>query len=471
MRWRPAAERVGYVHDVSCPYSTDSFGTGFPADLSDDECGLTRLKTGIDDGGRLPAVAQLAGSIWLQGCRCGIIQRRTCNGPLLRKNRQRRVNMVNCTNSGQSSPNLSLVRMPLLSSNRASFRRSVRAFRQSSNLRAVLLCSFDVSLFFGSLAGVILIDSLAFKIIAAIIAGLAIARLFVVGHDACHQAFFSNRKANRWIGSIVFLPSLTPFSLWEAGHNVSHHVYTNLKTHDFVWTPLSLAEYQAMPSWRRQLERFYRSGFGFWAYYGIEIWWRKMMFPNKEAVPLQRPAFFRDSLQVSVFAVIWIAFLVALASATAQSPALLVVLGFIVPQIVWQLLMGAVIYFQHTNPGIAWFDNTAEWETTREGLSGTMLITFPNHLGRLINNIMEHPAHHLDVRIPLYEIEAAQSTLNTQATGAPSQAFSWKFITDCVHRCKLYDYAEHRWTDFEGNFTSERVFEPVAEEPGMTATS
>lgn len=335
----------------------------------------------------------------------------------------------------------------------------MRPFRASSDFRAVVILIIDVSLFFAAMAGVVLASGVALKLVSAAIAGLAIARLFVIGHDACHQAFFSNRNANRLIGKLVFLPSLTPFSLWEAGHNVSHHVYTNLKSHDFVWTPLSPEEFRALPGWRRQLERFYRSGFGFWAYYAIEIWWHKMIFPNEQQVPLRRPAFFTDSLLVLGFALVWLAALAVLASVTGQSMVVLLVCGFLVPMLVWMLLMGAVIYFQHTNPTIAWFDNTEEWETTREGLSGTMLVSFPKRLGWLINNIMEHPAHHLDVRIPMYQLEAAQQTLNAQATGSPSQPFGWALVSDCVRRCKLYDYKTHRWTDFNGQPTTECVFE------------
>jgi omega-6 fatty acid desaturase (delta-12 desaturase) len=209
-----------------------------------------------------------------------------------------------------------------------------------------------------------------------------------------------------------------------------------------------------LPDWRQALERFYRSGFGFWAYYGIEIWWRKMMFPSVREMPVRRPSHTRDCLLVTVFGVAWVAGLLGLAVTTGQSPVVIVLCGFVIPMFFWYLLMGAVVYFQHTNPRVAWYEDTAEWEATREGLSGTVLITFPKHLGRIMNNIMEHPAHHLDVRIPLYEIESAQHALDDQPTGARTQAFTWAFVVDCVRRCKLYDYAEHRWTDFAGEFTS-----------------
>src|SRR5215471_5621542 len=153
--------------------------------------------------------------------------------------------------------------------NRAAQRRSIRRFREGSNAIATVLTVFDFCVFVAALVAVIAVRSEFGKAIASVVVGLQISRLFVLGHDACHQSLFTHRNANRWIGRLLFLPSLTPFSTWEAGHNLGHHAYTNLRGKDYVWTPLSKDEFDAMPAWRRGLERFYRSGFGFGAYYLI----------------------------------------------------------------------------------------------------------------------------------------------------------------------------------------------------------
>ncbi len=55
---------------------------------------------------------------------------------------------------------------------------------------------------------------------ACLATGLVISRLFILGHDACHQSLTRHRTLNRWLGRLIFLPSLTPYSLWEVGHNV-----------------------------------------------------------------------------------------------------------------------------------------------------------------------------------------------------------------------------------------------------------
>ena len=284
--------------------------------------------------------------------------------------------------------------------------------------------------------------------------GVVIARLFVIGHDACHQAFFSGRMTNRFVGSLVFLPSLTTYSLWEAGHNLGHHVFTNLRGRDYVWTPLDLAQYTALPRWRKLLERLYRSGFGFGAYYLIELWWKHLYFPSDAVMPGKKPAHVRDSWLVTAFGAVWIAAVCVSAWLTAQSVAMLLLTAFVLPLCCWLWLMGAVIYFHHTHPQVIWYDSPDEWEANRDGISMTVHVTFPGRLGWLINNIMSHPAHHLDARIPLYELEAAQRALTTGGARILEQPFSWRYVVDTVRTCKLYDYANQRWLDFDGRETS-----------------
>jgi acyl-lipid omega-6 desaturase (Delta-12 desaturase) len=345
---------------------------------------------------------------------------------------------------------------------RVSQRKSIRPFRESSDLKATALCVLDITLFALALAAVIVIPNIFVKVIVSFAMGLSIARLFVLGHDACHQSLFANRQANRWIGRLVFLPSLTPYSLWEVGHNLGHHVYTNLRGMDYVWTPLSKTEFDALPRWRQLAERFYRSGYGHGAYYLVELWWRKLFFASRREIPTQRPEFIVDSLLSLVFGIAWISLLVSAAIATQQSVLVLVLTGFVVPFLLWNWIMGAVIYFHHTHPLLAWYNDIDVWEAARDTGCNTVHVLFRGKLGRVLNNIMDHPAHHLDVRIPLYNLEAAHRMLDVPSQ--ITQPFSLRLIRDCVAHCKLYDYDTQRWTDFAGRPTS------TALTPGSTAS-
>ncbi len=335
---------------------------------------------------------------------------------------------------------------------RPALKKSIRAFRAPSDLRAVALLALDLALFAAAMTFTVIAEHVALKLCGGALVGLAIARLFIIGHDACHQCFVSNRDWNRRIGWLAFLPSLTTYSLWEAGHNLGHHVYTNLRGRDYVWTPMSKADFDALSPFGRAMERFYRSGFGYGAYYLVELWWKKLFFPSATEMPGRRPVHRRDSFIVGMFAAMWVAALAVAAQLLGQSILIMIVMAFIWPLALWSLIMGAVIYFHHTHPDLAWYDDANLWESKRDGVSTTMHITFPARLGWMLNNIMTHPVHHLDVRIPLYRVEAAQKAL--EGVTVLEQPLTLKYIIDCTRRCKLYDYDARRWMDFSGRYTS-----------------
>ena len=320
-----------------------------------------------------------------------------------------------------------------------------------STARAFALVVVDALLFVACLAAVILAGSPWLQALAGVATGLVISRLFILGHDACHQSFTAHRGLNRWLGRLVFLPSLTPYSLWEVGHNVVHHGYTNLRGFDFVWQPLSLAEFRAMPRWRRGLEHVYRSGWAPWLYYLVEIWWRRMFFPSRATMPTRRAVFTWDCGLVSAFALAWVAGLLAAAIATGQSMAWLLTVGFVLPFVVWNGLIGFVVYVHHTHPGVAWYEDKAAWSASQPFVSTTVHLTFRSAMGTLLHHIMEHTAHHVDMSVPLYRLKRAQALLESRLAGAiVVQPFSWRWYVDTARCCKLYDFEQRCWTDFSG---------------------
>lgn len=325
----------------------------------------------------------------------------------------------------------------------------------------LLLLVFDFALFFAVIAGTVLIHPVWAKIGLGMVAGFIIGRLFILGHDACHQSFTPYRGLNRVLGRIAFLPSMTPYSLWDIGHNLVHHGQTNLKGFDFVWAPFSADEYRALPPLRRWLERIYRSGWVPGLYYFIEMWWLRMYFPNKTYMGAKRPVFIWDGILVTLFGLLWVAVMVWVAGVTHQSVAWTVVAGFLVPFIFWNFMIGFVVYAHHTHTAVAWYDNKAEWTSAQPFVTTTVHLIFSFRIGALMHHIMEHTAHHLDMGIPLYRLKEAQKFLETHLPGRiVIQKFSWNWYFDTACRCKLYDFKARRWLDFDGNPTSPALATP-----------
>ena len=320
---------------------------------------------------------------------------------------------------------------------------------------AMFFVTTDLLLFAAAISATVLLDIPFLQVLAAVFSGLVIGRLFILGHDACHQSLTRHRRLNRWLGRLVFMPSLTPYSLWDVGHNVVHHGYTNLKDFDFVWQPYSLPAYEALPAWRKVLEKVYRSGWGPWLYYGVEIWWKRMYFPSKVLMPTARRIFTADCLLVTGVAAVWIGALVTAAFATGQSVLWLLFVGFVLPLFVWKALIGFVVYVHHTHTRVAWYDNKKAWSAASPFVSTTVHLKFGAGIGAALHHIMEHTAHHVDMSVPLYRLQKAQALLEEKLPGKIIvQRFSWAWYFQTARRCKLYDFEQGCWTDFSGQRTS-----------------
>src|SRR5271165_599584 len=113
------------------------------------------------------------------------------------------------------------------STSRFKFQKLLHPFTVNRGIATPLVWFFlDWLVLCVAIASLLVVDAWWVKVFASLVAALWIARLFVIGHDACHGAYTPNSLLNKWIGRIAFLPSLTPYSLWEVGHNLAHHGFT-----------------------------------------------------------------------------------------------------------------------------------------------------------------------------------------------------------------------------------------------------
>jgi len=98
----------------------------------------------------------------------------------------------------------------------------------------------------------------------------------------------------------------------------------------------------------------------------------------------------------------------------------------------WIWFMGFVSFLQHTHPSMAWYDNEAEWSFYHVQLRSTAHVRFPWPIERLLNNILDHPAHHLDPTIPLYNLPDSQKLLE-EVAGAHGDSWSIHYAIGLIH--------------------------------------
>jgi acyl-lipid omega-6 desaturase (Delta-12 desaturase) len=317
-----------------------------------------------------------------------------------------------------------------------------------------------------TVAAVLLAPWWPLQIACAVLAGLFIATFFVVGHDACHGSLTPYDSLNKVLGRIAFLPSWTPFSSWEFAHNRVHHSYTNLRGMDYAWAPLSKEEYDQLPEMRRWLERHYRSAWGLGSYYLIEYWLKHLVFPTrKEREVMDRPAAFPCDLALVLgfmLAQVWglYAWCETLAPTGsfwgpfASFPALLLTV-IVLPFLVWNYSMGFAIFQHHNHPRVVWYAVAAERDFFAGQVESTVHAQMPLWLEWISAFIMQHTAHHVNRRIPLYRLAESQRHLE-RAYATQIIVEPWRFtaVGKTLARCKLYDFENHRWLNFNGHPTT-----------------
>ena len=326
------------------------------------------------------------------------------------------------------------------------------AFSRRSSRMALAIFAIEVLAYAGFVTLAIAPLAWFVNVLGGVLAGLAIGVIFTVGHDACHQSLTPSRALNRWIARLSFIPSLHAASLWVLGHNQIHHGRTNLRGHDYVWEPMSPEDYRASAGWRRMQYRIYRSRWGSLPYYLIEMWWKKNFLPIAPEARSHWRRHVVDSGFVVLAGGLHLGAILFVASSWAPDRSLWwpLLAGCLVPFLVWNWLMGLIIYSHHTHPEVPWFADDREWSYFGSQVLGTVHVRLPPPFHWVDNNIMEHTAHHAWPVIPLYHLPTAQQRIRAAFPAVKSLTLWPRVFFGIADACKLFDYRARRWTDFAG---------------------
>lgn len=299
------------------------------------------------------------------------------------------------------------------------------------------------------------------NLVSAAANGLAIGLLFVIAHDAVHLSLVPGAFWNRVIARVVLTPHLHSASLWELGHNRSHHRKTNYRAIDYVWAPSTLEEYRRMRPFRRFVERVYRGPLGPLFYYQAEIWFKRMLLPLSKDARGEWRRHVLDSVYIFTAGAALIAFIALLGETLAPKRSLIatLALGYLIPFLIWGYLGGVTFYLQHTHPLTPWFNDAKDWTYFRGVIRGTIHARHVIRGAPIYSFVMEHNAHHSLPTIPVYKLPAAQAMVKKAYPGQfVDYEFNWREYAQIISACKLYDFKNRQWTDFSGKPTGPRLF-------------
>ncbi len=282
-----------------------------------------------------------------------------------------------------------------------------------------------------------------------LLAGLGIAGLFVLGHDASHGALVDSRRANRAIAQICMGPSLHVEAAWDLGHNRIHHGYTTRQGFDFVWHPTTVDEYRSFSRLARLRHRLEWSCVGSGLYYLRVVWWQKMWRFN--APGKRHDAIVRDKLTLGSVVIVVVATSMVIGALTGgwTSAVWLPTKLFVVPFLVFVQIIGWTVYVHHVDPDIRWWTRR-EWTQFHGQMESTTVVRMPTLLNALwFHNIFIHVPHHVDARIPFHQLPRAADHIGASYPGAvrTSRGSIGQYLR-ATRTCKLYDFEAGQWLPY-----------------------
>jgi len=264
--------------------------------------------------------------------------------------------------------------------------------------------------------------------------GAFLLRTFIVFHDCGHGSFFASKKANRRFGRCCALMVWQPFANWRHDHAVHHGSAGDLDRRGVGDVPtLTVSEYNAK-SWRGRLGyRLFRNPlvmFGVGPIYSLMVAPRLTSFDKR---PRLRNSVLLTDVAVAVMVATlglvfgWIDFLLV-----TMLPAFLAAAAG-----VW------LFYVQHQFEDVYW-EIGDEWTYADAALRGSSYLRLPRVLQFFTGNIGLHHVHHLNARIPNYNLQRAH---DENAVFSDVPVLTLRDGLRCS-RLKLIDTESHRLVTF-----------------------
>lgn len=309
----------------------------------------------------------------------------------------------------------------------------IRQLSVIDNRRNALLLAFQWAVIVTAMIVAIRIDSIPVYLVAGVIIGTRIQCLAVIMHDACHNVFFSNRRANDLIGDIfVAYPLMLSLDLYRANH-MQHHRYTNT-VHDYDYRIQRRDPDQHFPKSPRGMARLLLRSVTGLNYYRIaragRIWAPIANFHNPKRFGFD----YRLSLRLRY--VVWA---VLVYGAILWSPFRWQILGLIlIPQFFWVNVFNRIRAMAEHN-GLP----------DSQELNGTRTV-IPTLLDRFLigpMNVSYHLEHHLFPSVPWHNLRRLHRHLMTDPAYAANAHVTpgyWGMIKELMVKGEGKGSATHR---------------------------
>lgn len=266
-------------------------------------------------------------------------------------------------------------------------------------------------------------------------------RIYMIQHDCLHRSFFSSRKVNDTVGSLLSPIAMTPYKATRYIHGLHHTYVSDLERRDaFEIFTMTLKEWQTAPAWKRLQYRYYRSPvvlilIGPFVLYGI----------------LRRMPLY--GLKTGIFDLVLHNVLLAAWLGTIWYFTGWAGIAFWAASVYFACAFGALIpYIVHNFEDIHW-GRRPDLTFEHAALHGSAVLDWGPFFDLVTMNIGYHDLHHLNAKIPGYKLRDAYEALEAEGL-IDSQKIGFFEGLSCL-RWKLYDEENGRMIPFPSTTLSE----------------
>jgi omega-6 fatty acid desaturase (delta-12 desaturase) len=259
-------------------------------------------------------------------------------------------------------------------------------------------------------------------------------RTFILFHDCTHGSLLRSKRANAWLGTVLGLFVYAPFLRWRHDHAIHHATSGDLDRRGGgdVHT-LTVSEYQALAPRARLAYRMFRNPL---VMFGIGPIAALLIGPRIVARDA-RPRMKRSVIGTNVALAVLVAGLCLLVGWEQ----------FLLVQVPTVMLAGSagiwLFYVQHQFEDAYWQESEV-WSYADAALRGSSYLKLPKVLQFFSGNIGLHHVHHLNARIPNYNLQRAHDE-NEIFHSVPTLSFMDGMRST---RLKLYDERTGRMVGF-----------------------
>ena len=274
------------------------------------------------------------------------------------------------------------------------------------------------------------------RVLASVIVGMMIVRLFIVYHDYQHGTILKGSPLAAGLMTAYGLVTLNPPSIWNRSHNYHHK--NNAKMYGTAigsYPMMTVASYWAATPRERFIYRVSRHAITIALGY-VTIFLYGMCIRSLVINPRLH---FDSALAIFVHAAV-------IAVALIFGDWSVVVLAVLLPSTIAASTGAYFFYAQHNCPGLKLRDR-AEWDYTWAALQSSSFIRMGRIMHWFTGNIGYHHVHHLNAHIPFYRLPEAMAGIPALQSPVMT-SLSLRDIWRCLH-LKLWDPTRDRLVTFE----------------------